>query len=245
MLYPPEIFKAISDWVCEEYDIDPGCIVRPFYPGGDYENFPYPDGCVVLDNPPFSILSKICEFYLEREIPFFLFAPALTFLSGRKVVMRMNHILCDAKITYENGAVVQTGFVTSFGGDIIIQTAPELRERILGAMNRIKGANRRELPTYDYPDHIMTAAIMNRYAHHGIDMKIRRTDCVFTPALDAQREQKKAIFGGGLLLSDQAAAMRAAADSHTVVAASADAAIRWPLSPRELEIVKKLGGSAT
>lgn len=157
--------------------------------------------------------------------------------------MRMNHILCDTKITYENGAVVQTGFVTSFGGDIIIQTAPELQKRILGAVNQMKSANRRELPKYDYPDHVMTAAIMNRYAHHGIDMKIRRTDCVFIPALDAQREQKKAIFGGGLLLSDRAAAMRAAADSHTAGMASADAAIRWPLSPRELEIVKKLGGS--
>ncbi len=239
---PPEIYTAVAGWACEEYGIDPGSIVRPFYPGGDYENFPYPDGCVVLDNPPFSILSKICEFYLEREIPFFLFAPALTSLSSRRIVMRMNHILCDARIVYENGAVVQTGFVTSFGGDIIIQTAPELHKRILGAMNQLKTSKRRDLPKYDYPDHIMTAAIMNRYASHGIDMKIRRSDCVFIPALDAQREQKKAIFGGGLLLSDQAAAMRAAAEFRTAGESSA-AAVKWPLSPRELEIVKKLGGS--
>ena len=75
---PPLVYDAIRDWACSEYGIDPACIVRPFYPGGDYERFDYPDGCVVLDNPPFSILSKICEFYMNRGIAFFLFAPSLT-----------------------------------------------------------------------------------------------------------------------------------------------------------------------
>lgn len=70
---PPLVYDAIRDWACSEYGIDPACIVRPFYPGGDYERFDYPDACVVLDNPPFSILSKICEFYIDRGIAFFLF----------------------------------------------------------------------------------------------------------------------------------------------------------------------------
>ena len=75
---PPAIYEVIRDWACNEFEIDPAVIVRPFYPGGDYEHYEYPDGCVVLDNPPFSILSKICNFYLERGIKFFLFAPSLT-----------------------------------------------------------------------------------------------------------------------------------------------------------------------
>ena len=54
---PPLVYDAIRDWACSEYGIDPACLVRTFYPGGDYERFDYPDGCVVLDNPPFSILS--------------------------------------------------------------------------------------------------------------------------------------------------------------------------------------------
>ena len=124
---PPLVYDAIRDWACSEYGIDPACIVRPFYPGGDYERFDYPDGCVVLDNPPFSILSKICEFYIDRGIAFFLFAPSLTAFSSRSVVLRMNHIICDAVITYENGAVVHTAFVTSFGGNIA-QSAPTLRK---------------------------------------------------------------------------------------------------------------------
>jgi hypothetical protein len=72
---PPSIYAVIRDWACKEYGIDPAKIVRPFYPGGDYEHYDYPEGAVVLDNPPFSILSKICTFYLDRGIPFFLFAP--------------------------------------------------------------------------------------------------------------------------------------------------------------------------
>ena len=71
---PPLVFSAIRDWVCQRYDIDPGCIVRPFFPGGDFVNYDYPDGCLVLDNPPFSILSDICKFYLSSGIRFFLSA---------------------------------------------------------------------------------------------------------------------------------------------------------------------------
>lgn len=68
---PPTIYEVIKNWACKEYGIDPDKIVRPFYPGGDYENFDYAPDAVVLDNPPFSILAQICEFYLERGIPFF------------------------------------------------------------------------------------------------------------------------------------------------------------------------------
>ena len=75
---PTEVYGAVLDWAARRYGFDPACVVRPFYPGGDYEAFDYPEGCVVLDNPPFSILAKIQRFYLERGIRFFLFAPSLT-----------------------------------------------------------------------------------------------------------------------------------------------------------------------
>lgn len=57
--------------MCKRYNIDPENVIRPFWPGGDYEKDEYPPGCVVVDNPPFSILKNICEFYLERGILFF------------------------------------------------------------------------------------------------------------------------------------------------------------------------------
>lgn len=33
--YTPEnVYKAVMEWACEEYGIDPEKIVRPFWPGG-------------------------------------------------------------------------------------------------------------------------------------------------------------------------------------------------------------------
>ena len=228
---PPLVYETIRDWVCEEYGVSPASIVRPFYPGGDYERFDYPDGCVVLDNPPFSILAKICAFYIDRGIAFFLFAPGLTAFSGRNVAMRMNHIICNADIEYENGAVVHTAFVTSFG-DCIAQTAPELGKRIAAAVDKLRREKRQILPKYTYPDNVLTAAMLGSYSKYGIDFSVRREDCTLISALDAQRAEKKAIFGGGLLLSERAAAERAAAERA--------AATVWKLSAREKEIIRKM-----
>ena len=230
---PPLVYEVVKSWACAEYGIDPGSIVRPFWPGGDYERFDYPDGCVVLDNPPFSILSKICAFYLDRGIPFFLFAPSLTAFSGRNIAMRMNHLICDANIEYENGAVVRTAFVTSYGGDIVVQTAPELGRAVQDAVDRLKAEKTRSLPKYDYPDNIITAAMLGRYAKYGVDFKVRRDECASISKLDAQAEHGKTIFGGGLLLSDWKAKEKAAAEKA--------AAHRWELSARERKVIAGLG----
>jgi hypothetical protein len=235
---PPEIYEVIKEWACREYEIDTSKIVRPFYPGGDYENYDYPDEAVVLDNPPFSILAKICEFYLDRGIPFFLFAPSLTAFSGRSIFKRMNHIICDANITYENGAVVRTAFVTSYGGDIVAQTAPELGRLITETSDRLRKEKTRQLPKYEYPDHVVTEALLQRYSKYGVDFKISKDDCMQVGYLDNQKLHGKAIFGSGLLLSDRAAAERAAAER----AAREKASIHvWELSDREKEIVRGLG----
>ena len=61
---PPEVYDVVLKHVREKYNIaDDVPIVRPFYPGGDYENYDYPEGSVVVDNPPFSIFAKIIDFY--------------------------------------------------------------------------------------------------------------------------------------------------------------------------------------
>lgn len=178
---PPAVYEVVKDWACNEYGIDPAKIVRPFYPGGDYERYDYSGGVVVLDNPPFSMLSNICAFYLDRGIPFFLFAPSLTAFSGKKNFARMNHIICDANIVYENGAVVNTAFVTSYGGDVVAQTAPELGRKINDACKKTKNT----LPKYEYPDHIVTAARMQYYAANGISFNVRRSECMIVGAMDS------------------------------------------------------------
>ena len=78
---PQPVYEAILEWLKERVGLEGRCIVRPFYPGGDYENYEYPENCVVVDNPPFSILAKIIRFYVNTGIDYFLFAPALTLFS--------------------------------------------------------------------------------------------------------------------------------------------------------------------
>ena len=238
---PPEIYEVVKDWVCGRYQVDPKVIVRPFWSGGDYENYGYPDGCVVLDNPPFSILSKICRFYLDRDIKFFLFVPSLTCLNAD---LRPTRIICDAQIEYENGARVRTSFVTNLGdGETIMESAPDLSLWINEAVNELHARKTKQLPKYDYPDHVITSARMQYYAGHGVALKIKRRDAQFIRVLDMQREHGKSIFGGGLLLSDKAAAERAAAERAAAERAAAERVNTqvWELSDREKEIVKGLG----
>ena len=211
--------------------------MRPFWPGGDYQKEYYPADCLVLDNPPFSILSKICEFYIERNIKFFLFAPSLTAFSGKKVWDKMNHIICDCSITYENGAVVRTSFVTNCDEEIIAQTAPDLSKIVNEKMKEIIRKDKKTMSKYEYPDHVVTAATMQRYAKYGIDFKVKKGECVRISRLDAQKPKKKEIFGSGLLLSETKAAEKAAAEKAAAEKAAAEVFV---LSEREKEIIKSI-----
>lgn len=231
---PQNIYEAIRDWALEHYGLQGAPVVRPFYPGGDYEHEPYPDGCVVIDNPPFSIISQICRFYTERGIQFFLFAPALTLFSI--AAGTCNYLPMACRITYENGADVRTSFVTNLG-DWKIETVPELWRRVdeLNTQNTCEGAA--ELPGYTYPDCVMTPIRIAPTAKWQA-LRVRAEDAAFTRALDEQRAQKKAIYGAAFLLSEKAAAEKAAAEKASAEKA---AAYVWELSDREKEIVAALG----
>lgn len=106
------MYEAVLDWARKHLDIGDRPVVRPFYPGGDFEHFDYPDNCVVIDNPPFSIFAKICDWYVEHDIPFLLFAPAMS-----SIKQNVTYIGVSCTITYENGANVNTAFVTNMMGD--------------------------------------------------------------------------------------------------------------------------------
>ncbi|WP_314639600.1 hypothetical protein [Stomatobaculum longum] len=226
---PPRVYEAVKDWAVKEYGIDPAKIVRPFYPGGDYERFEYPEDCIVLDNPPFSILAKILRFYHERGIKYFLFAPTLTLFSGR--ALGGCAIATGAAVEYDNGAKVSTSFRTNLEDDIV-RSAPGLNEAIESAVISLRKEKRRELPKYEYPPHVITAARVAYFSKHGVDFRVPRGAGVHIGTMDAQRSAKKSIYGGGYLLSEKAAAEKAAAEKA--------AAARWELSERERQIVAEL-----
>ena len=232
---PAHIYTAVRDWAVQEYGLQGRKIVRPFYPGGDYENYLYPDDCVVIDNPPFSILAKIMDVYARKQIDFFLFAPALTVLSSCKG--KHNAVITDSDITYENGAVVRTAFVTNMGG-YRVHVSSELHDAIAKAQEEAKKQKGKTLPKYTYPVEVLTAATIQKIARYGQTLRIKAEDCAFVRTLDAQKQTGKALFGGGVLLSERAAAERAAAER---AAAERINATVWKLSERELKIIEELG----
>ena len=230
---PDNIYDAVADWVEKRYKINRSAFIRPFYPGGDYQNAKYPKNCAVVDNPPFSIMSEIVRFYQEKGIRFFLFAPSLACF---------NYIIHDgvtvvgeySGITYENGANVKTSFLTNMEGhEIAAFSDVELFEAIEKANDENEAAMRVSLPKYEYPDEVITSAKMGWLCQYGQALTIRRDESKLIRALDAQKEQDKAIYGCGLLLSTQKTAERAAAERA--------AATKWQLSDREREIVRSLG----
>ena len=226
---PPDVYDTVLQWVTDEYGIQGRPVVRPFKPGGDYQHEEYPDGCVVIDNPPFSILSKICRWYLEHDIDFFLFAPYLTNFSAD---IPVNHIVTDTTIVYENGAKVKTAFLTTLGEDFI-RTAPGLSQ----AINAVQDAHKpMPSPSYQYPGEVLTVSRVGQLDHYGIDLRVSRSEVARISRLDSQKTAGKSIFGNGFLMSHalQARYIKAAK------AAKAANDFVWTLSPREHAIIDTL-----
>lgn len=221
---PENVYQAVKDWAIKKYGLYGREIIRPFWPGADFTEFEYPKGCVVIDNPPFSILAKIKDFYNERGISFFLFAPALTLFS--RTDEKTNYIVANAKIVYENGANVPTSFVHNLNGKFVM-TAPDLTAAVKRETEKIKKTKKKE--KYKFPDNVTSPATIGKIAN--VDFSFERCDCRFIRRIDSQIEKHKAIFGGGFLLSELKAAELKAAEEATA----------WELSDRERKIIDSLG----
>ena len=206
-------------------------VVRPFFPGGNFEAYAYPANCVVLDNPPFSILARIRRFYHARGIRYFLFAPALTLANSARE-LPCTYIISGESIIYENGAQVSTSFVTNLDcGDVAVWCAGSLSHAIKLANKGAAGS----LPVYTYPHQVTTSALLQKIAKAGGELKINKQSLRYIGQMDAQKHVGKAIYGGGWLLSEKAAAEKAAAEK-----AAAEKAYIWKLSDREKKIIDAL-----
>ena len=201
---PPAVYQAVLDYVKETYNLpDDTLVLRPFYPGGDYENVEYPEGCIVIDNPPFSIFSKIVDFYLKNGIKLFLFAPSLTTLG---VVVKRNgttFVHTNIEVTYKNGAKVNTGFITNLSPEVFYTTAPALHQAIKAAQDK-KAKKTHKL---EYPENIFTVQMATRISRGGlVDFSIKRYQMAASDVKNA--------FGGCCVISDSAAKAAAKVDEY-------------------------------
>lgn len=184
---PPQIYNAIVDYVKMRVpDIAESEILRPFYPGGDFEAVNYQPNHVVVDNPPFSIMSKIVKFYLKNKIRFFLFAPHLTLFG---VPEKATKIVVGASIVYENGAKVATSFVTNMYGEGAIICDGELF-KILDALNAPKATLRK----IKHPDNVVSAALLSHIPKRGISVSFPANQIIKIKEYGAGYQ----IFGGGI-----------------------------------------------
>lgn len=202
---PPYIYETLIKWLQKKAYIQPGTpIVRPFWPGADFTDLAqYPQGSVVVDNPPFSILAPIISFYEQHNITYFLFAPSLMVCNYGGGEYHRTGIIINLNVIYENGAGVNTAFVTNLPclDPYKIMTAPDLYEMLKNAQKEGRKEERDKvvLPKYTYPENAVTAARLHRIAHH-VPFLLRRSETYFVRALDSQRPLKKDIFGSGFLI---------------------------------------------
>lgn len=226
---PPDVYEAVLAYVRSIYPMESKEILRPFYPGGDYEHAEYPEDGVVIDNPPFSMFTKICEFYSERKIPFFLFGPGLTIFSCLKYC---SVVVVAPQIEFSNGAKVHCNFATNLIGDILVTISPSLSKAIEACTSQTQKVR---LSKYRYPKELLSVSDLHTMAKGEEAFSIRRGEAQLIRNLDLH-PKKGGLFGDHLLISKAAAAKAAA------VKAAAVKAIPIELSERERRIVNGLEG---
>lgn len=218
---PPEVYDCVLSYVGEHIDLTKLGVVRPFYPGGDYQNFDYKPNSIVVDNPPFSILSQIVRWYTDKGIKFFLFAPHLTLFSSNQ---DCSYVICNYSVVYTNGAKVKTSFMTNIFAEPQIVVSGDLNKKMKDA----QAVTKNKLPKYSYPSSLVTVSRLAKVAGLGSNYVINRKCTYKVVQLDAQKQARKLIFGYGFLLSKEEEA-RLKED-----------VIIWELSDREREIVNNL-----
>lgn len=218
---PSAIYEAVKSWCIQEYKIDENKIIRPFYPDTEFTEFDYTNK-IVLDNPPFSILSKIVKFYLDNNVKFFLFAPAMTIFS---IYVPVCYIVVDGRITYENGVKVRTSFITNLESLGI--------RRSLGLENLIKqaqGEKTKHRNNFTYDSHVVT---FSKIARLKGNYKISATN------LSHIRTQNGCnLFGAGWLCNDKVASMLPSS-------IKTDGSVPLELNSKEKQIITELNQACT
>ena len=241
---PQEVYDTILDWLKKKANIEGLNIIRPFWPGGDFEKQDYPSDSIVVDNPPFSILSKIVSFFNDRNIKFFLFCPHLTNMHYTRC---STLLVTDIIIEYENGAKINTDFITNLPVfyDSAIQTCPDLQINIKRAQEEKRISIKGKLPIYKYPKNVLTVSELSSLVRNGIEFSIPRNETMFVRYLESMKKLKKGIYGGGLLISNKSASRLEVCkkEAERLEAERLEAErfrIEWELSEKELSLIDRL-----
>lgn len=191
---PPAVYEVVKEWLKPQISKRFSNFVRPFYPGGNYETFDYSkEGTIVLDNPPFSKLAKIVDFYIEKDVPFFLFAPNHTAFNllqcGRDKVLTA--VIVHSGITYESGLKLPTAFITNLrlSPDKTVILSGTLSDAICEAQGGTKGRH--------HETTVKNAAELRKHVIPGKDIVVRYEEVLRKDADGVE------IFGSGVRLPEE------------------------------------------
>ena len=153
-------------------------------------------------------------------------------------------ICTGVAITYENGANVNTSFLTNLDEGTRARSEPTLYAAVKAANDENLREQKKELPRYLYPDYVLTSTRCAQFSRLGIDFVLPKAESEHIRRLDAQKETDKAAFGSAYLMSERMKQEKEKAEREKAEREKAERekAERWHLSPREMEIVRRLGG---
>ena len=229
---PADVYEAVVKYVGTIIDLSDKVILRPFFPGGDYENAEYPENGVVIDNPPFSMFTNIVKFYTARDIPFFLFGNGMTIA----IIYRFcTAVIISEQITFENGAYINVNFASNLFGSKLITTAPLLDQYLRECPSQKTKVN---LPKYEYPTEFLHVADMQTICKGGIDFSVDRSEAIEIRSLD-NYPKSSLSYGPHLLITTEKAKAKAEAKAKAKAEATKNV-IPIELSDRERRIVEKL-----
>lgn len=205
---PPAVYDTVLDYAVDRYNLQGKHIVRPFIPGGDYQKYVYDENDVVVDNPPFSITTKITKWYIDHNIPFFLFVNGLYGVSlSRGLHGKATVIVTNANVSfYHNGSEkrIKLGFVTNMEPkNIIIRGDATLTNRLNGLIKK------KSFKRFHYPDNFLKNNDILAALQRNVELKLTTDNCLFEDNLDYHKAQMHAkaprmdVFGGGYLVNDQ------------------------------------------
>jgi len=155
--------------------------LRPFKPNGNFLREDYSNK-IVIDNPPFSILSNIVNYYQQHNIKFWLFATALTIMG---YYAKCDIVITNTAIQYTNGAKIATSFITNMYSDKRIVLDGILQQKI----EQIKGVAKKKLLNR-YP-FILSGARLQKWVTANNIITIKQEDTL--PIIS----RKFTVYGNG------------------------------------------------
>lgn len=198
---PPAVYDAVLDYAVERYHLQGKHVVRPFIPGGDYQKYVYDKNDVVIDNPPFSMTTKIAKWYIANNIPFFLFingqyAVSLSRgLHGKATVIATN---TNASFYHKpNNKLIKLGFVTNLEPkNIVLRGDVGLTAKLNGLVKK------KVLNKYNYPENVIRNSDVLTAIHRGVELQLTTNNCLFEDRLDYHKKHNLSGVVGGCYLVD-------------------------------------------